>query len=245
MESGVIMSKKKKSREQSTPEKEPIVQNDNSILLPILYALLAAVGAFTVVMAAGIAITAANHSSQVLAESTPPAPVQTTYEGIYQSSYTYYRDLAAAREAAKTAEATPPVIQSSEPTQEPQAPAPSTKPTAQATSTTTPQPTARATANPTTAPPIAPTSSQNSGANSTQNGESENETGQGSGFDTGKYDRPNWPEGQFLCSSQSNKYHRTNCSRGAARIQPENEIWFSSEEEAIAAGYERCGICWR
>lgn len=78
------------------------------------------------------------------------------------------------------------------------------------------------------------TSTEPSGGNST-----------GTGFDTGRFDRPNWPEGKFLAATTSNKYHSKNCSTGAARIRPENEIWFNSEEEAQAAGYERCGNCWR
>jgi len=41
-------------------------------------------------------------------------------------------------------------------------------------------------------------------------------------------------------SINSNKYHWPNCSFGA-RISEENQIWFSSEEEAENAGYIKCG----
>lgn len=241
MESGVIMSKKKKSREQSTPEKEPIVQNDNSILLPILYALLAAVGAFTVVMAAGIAITAANHSSQVLAESPPPAPVQTTYEGIYQSSYTYYRELAAAREAAKTAEPTPPAIPSSEPTQEPQAPAPSTKPTNQATSTTTPQPTARATANPTSAPQTPPPAQSSvptaPGSGGGQSGESGNSSS-ASGY------LPSEENGtSYVLNWNTMKFHYPSCN-DVSRIRDEHrQDYVGNRDTLISQAFSPCGHC--
>jgi len=55
--------------------------------------------------------------------------------------------------------------------------------------------------------------------------------------------KSNWPAGTFLGSELSDKYHSHNC-RAAQKILPENEIWFSSEGEAQAAGYSRCGICW-
>lgn len=63
------------------------------------------------------------------------------------------------------------------------------------------------------------------------------------GFNPETSERMTWPSGQFLASAQSDKYHRGNC-RGAKAILPENEIWFSSEDEAQAAGYSRCGLCW-
>ncbi|HAU32025.1 MAG TPA: hypothetical protein DCW46_07175 [Desulfotomaculum sp.] len=39
-----------------------------------------------------------------------------------------------------------------------------------------------------------------------------------------------------------NKYPYPNC-RYAQEIKPENQIWFKSEEDVLAAGYEPCGIC--
>ena len=59
-----------------------------------------------------------------------------------------------------------------------------------------------------------------------------------------------WPEGKYLASNatkKGGKYHCTYCQRGmagAVNIKEENKIWFDSEEDARAAGYERCGICW-
>ncbi len=47
-------------------------------------------------------------------------------------------------------------------------------------------------------------------------------------------------EKRFVGSINSNKYHHPECPWGR-RIAPENQIWFSSEEEAKAAGYVRCG----
>jgi len=47
-------------------------------------------------------------------------------------------------------------------------------------------------------------------------------------------------EGKFIGSVNGGKYHWPNCSH-AKRISPENQIWFSSEEEAQKAGYARCG----
>lgn len=55
--------------------------------------------------------------------------------------------------------------------------------------------------------------------------------------------RNNWSDGDYLGSLESDKYHNFEC-RAAKKILPENEIWFSSEESAKAAGYSRCGICW-
>ncbi|MBL7053456.1 MAG: hypothetical protein ISS02_02265 [Candidatus Portnoybacteria bacterium] len=47
-------------------------------------------------------------------------------------------------------------------------------------------------------------------------------------------------QGSFMGSINSNKYHWPDCSF-AKRISEENQIWFSSEEEAQNAGYIRCG----
>ncbi len=49
-------------------------------------------------------------------------------------------------------------------------------------------------------------------------------------------------DGQFVGSLESDKYHYPSC-RWAKKILPENEIWFSSSEEARAAGYVPCGVC--
>ena len=47
-------------------------------------------------------------------------------------------------------------------------------------------------------------------------------------------------EGKLMGSVNGGKYHWPNCSH-AKRISPENQIWFSSEKEAQAAGYGPCG----
>lgn len=60
----------------------------------------------------------------------------------------------------------------------------------------------------------------------------------------GKERRSNWSSGAYLGSTESTKYHDYECW-AAKKILPENEIWFSSEEDAQAAGYSRCGNCWR
>lgn len=59
----------------------------------------------------------------------------------------------------------------------------------------------------------------------------------------GKERRSNWSSGAYLGSSESDKYHDYEC-RAAKNILQENEVWFSSEAAAQAAGYFRCGICW-
>lgn len=47
-------------------------------------------------------------------------------------------------------------------------------------------------------------------------------------------------QGKFVGSVNSNKYHWPDCP-WAKKIAPQNQIWFSSESEAQAAGYVRCG----
>jgi len=47
-------------------------------------------------------------------------------------------------------------------------------------------------------------------------------------------------QGKFVGSVNSNKYHWPDCV-WAKKIAPQNQIWFSSESEAQAAGYVRCG----
>jgi len=60
----------------------------------------------------------------------------------------------------------------------------------------------------------------------------------------GKERRSNWASEAYLGSSESDKYHDYEC-RAAKKILPENEVWFSSVEDASAQGYEPCGICYR
>ena len=48
--------------------------------------------------------------------------------------------------------------------------------------------------------------------------------------------------GQFVGSVRSDKYHYPSCKWGKT-IASHNEIWFSSSEEARAAGYVPCGVC--
>lgn len=50
--------------------------------------------------------------------------------------------------------------------------------------------------------------------------------------------------GRLLVSRESDKYHCKDCI-AAQNILPENEVWFSSAEDAAAHGYEPCGICYR
>ncbi|MGB9804092.1 Ada metal-binding domain-containing protein [Desulfofundulus sp.] len=47
---------------------------------------------------------------------------------------------------------------------------------------------------------------------------------------------------KFVGSIHSNIYHYPDC-KWAQRIKPENQIWFSSPEEAKAAGYRPCRVC--
>lgn len=59
---------------------------------------------------------------------------------------------------------------------------------------------------------------------------------QGSGNDPVK------TSGTYVGSLQSDKYHNPSC-RYAEKIEPENEIWFDTVEEAQSMGYEPCGVC--
>jgi hypothetical protein len=49
-------------------------------------------------------------------------------------------------------------------------------------------------------------------------------------------------EGMLVGSTTSNKYHRPGC-RYAAKIRPENRVYFASEEEAKKQGYLPCKTC--
>jgi len=46
----------------------------------------------------------------------------------------------------------------------------------------------------------------------------------------------------FVGSIKSNKYHYPDCE-WAKKIKPENEIWFSSSQDAQAHGYVACKVC--
>lgn len=46
----------------------------------------------------------------------------------------------------------------------------------------------------------------------------------------------------YFASSDSNRYHRTDC-RWAKKIAPDNKISFSSSVEAQDQGYVPCGVC--
>jgi len=50
------------------------------------------------------------------------------------------------------------------------------------------------------------------------------------------------PDGRLVASSSSKKYHRPDC-RYAAKIKPENRIYFDSEQEARRQGYLPCKTC--
>lgn len=47
---------------------------------------------------------------------------------------------------------------------------------------------------------------------------------------------------KYIGSINSDKYHYPAC-RWAEKIKPENEVWFSSAEEARKAGYKPCKMC--
>jgi len=46
----------------------------------------------------------------------------------------------------------------------------------------------------------------------------------------------------FVGSIKSNKYHYPSC-QWAEKINPENEIWFSSSQDARNQGYIPCKVC--
>lgn len=49
-------------------------------------------------------------------------------------------------------------------------------------------------------------------------------------------------EKKYVASKNGKMYYSLGCS-GAKRIKPENEIWFSSKEEAEKSGYELSSLC--
>ena len=46
----------------------------------------------------------------------------------------------------------------------------------------------------------------------------------------------------FVGSVKSDKYHYPSC-KWAEKIKPENEIWFSSSQDARNQGYVPCKVC--
>lgn len=53
---------------------------------------------------------------------------------------------------------------------------------------------------------------------------------------------PTAAAGQFIASAKGSKYHFPWCP-GASQISEANKLWFASEEEARAAGYEPASNC--
>lgn len=53
---------------------------------------------------------------------------------------------------------------------------------------------------------------------------------------------PQGNEKKFVGSIESDKYHYPDC-RWAKKINPENEVWFTSSEDARSKGYVACGVC--
>ena len=49
-------------------------------------------------------------------------------------------------------------------------------------------------------------------------------------------------QGSYTASSRSDKFHMPSCP-SAARISDGNRVWFSTRDEAVAAGYSPCGRC--
>ncbi len=55
-------------------------------------------------------------------------------------------------------------------------------------------------------------------------------------------EQPAATTGQYVGSLKSDKYHHPGC-RHAQSIAAENEIWFQSKAQAVAASYKPCGVC--
>lgn len=53
---------------------------------------------------------------------------------------------------------------------------------------------------------------------------------------------PAQAQGEYTASSRSDKFHLPSCP-SAAHISEDNQIWFSTRDEAVAAGYSPCGRC--
>lgn len=65
---------------------------------------------------------------------------------------------------------------------------------------------------------------------------------QGSTYDSLTLSNTLASEKVFVGSVKSDKYHYPDC-QWAKKIKPENEIWFSSSEDARAQGYVPCKVC--
>ena len=49
-------------------------------------------------------------------------------------------------------------------------------------------------------------------------------------------------EAAYIGNCSTGKFHRPDC-RGVARMSDANKVFFSTRKEAVADGYEPCGIC--
>lgn len=58
----------------------------------------------------------------------------------------------------------------------------------------------------------------------------------------GRVASPSVQAGSVVVSKNGEKYHHPWCS-GARAIKEENKIWFTSEADALAAGYTKAGNC--
>lgn len=224
-------------------KKEPYL-TVGDVLVAFLVALVGGVAAFAIIAFAGYQlsgrqamITETSDVSQTVQDDTPPVAqvsVPNFSERQRAESQSVNQQTVLPNEPEpEPAEA--PVQQNSTPEETPsQATAPSQTQTTPQTQTQTKTQTNAKT--PTTS------SGQTQTNAPTQQTQATGQSGNSDSNST-SYSRENWPEGKYLGSNQSDKYHWHNC-RAASNILSENEVWFSSENEAKAAGYSRCGICW-
>lgn len=168
-----------------------------------------------VIVAAGISGGDQSEKTPVLTSSEPAVVSEAVSPTVETSP-----SPSAAPEASQAPNPTPVPTPTPDPTPEP-TPEPTATPSAAPVATPAPTPTPKPA--PTPEPTPEPT---------TKNTNSD-----------GKERRDSWASGDYMASAESDKYHDYECW-AAKNILPGNEVWFHSEEEAKAAGYSRCGICW-
>jgi len=230
--------------EKQLQKKSSKKDSQNGILLPILYALLAAIGGFTLVMLIGIAITILNGPPQSATAAVPSQAV-TRPEGITQSSYQYFKEKAA-EEAANL-----PPVQTEGPSAEPSEglfPDPEqSAPPAPVQST---EPTPAPTRSPSTAPSGVPVQTTSPVVPSTRPVQQPpTQSGNQSGGGSQATHIHDFSGGRVLATTESNNkndpvYHIKDCT-SAQKILPENAYWYDSAQAAIDAGRRLCGNCAR
>lgn len=211
---------KQKNRKEKPRQEKPPKSDDNGILLPILYAFLAGVGVFTLIMCAGIAIALSKgatlfggtSSSQIIKPDSLPTQTQTQ---------------ASEQTSAPQSQASSAAANSTEDPTPSQFPEVAPDPTDEKDLTSAPD----------NGSTVTPTSTQQPAQSERDESENINP------FNT--YNNPLQQEttDQWVLNTNTQKIHYPSCNE-VEKIAPQNCTTSNlSEEELLAQGYSVCKRC--